>query len=159
MRVLNFAFTLTPNLKCLFKTHSLSNKHSWWKIRPLGNNSKWIPYKFHRSQLWPWQFDLEMWFSVTAHPLPTSTSCGKVYYMGENKWLGQGFWIYIYVFDLDLLLQKLGSRSLQPLTKTHSVDVSLIATKKEKICSWTSKWSWGDRMHDHCGPSALRDPN
>lgn len=28
--------------------------------------------------------------------------------------------IYIYVFDLDLLLQKLGSRSLQPLTKTHS---------------------------------------
>lgn len=40
--------------------------------------------------------------------------------------------IYIYVFDLDLLLQKLGSRSLQPLTKTHSVDVSLIATKKRK---------------------------
>lgn len=92
-------------------------------------------------------------------PLPTYTSCGKVYYMGENKWLGQGFWIYIYVFDLDLLLQKLGSRSLQPVTKTHSVDVSLIATKKEKICSWTSKWSRGDMMHDHCGPLALRDLN
>lgn len=98
MRVLNFAFTLTPNLKCLFKTHSLSNKHSWWKIRQLGKNSKWIPYKFHRGQLWPWHFDLEMWFSVTAHPLPTSASCGKVYYMGENKWLGQVFWIYIYIY-------------------------------------------------------------
>lgn len=97
MRVLNFAFTLTPNLKCLFKTHSLSNKHSWWKIRPSGKNSKWIPYKFHRGQLWPWQFDLEMWFSVTAHPLPTYTSCGKVFSMGENKWLGQGFWIHIYI--------------------------------------------------------------
>lgn len=40
--------------------------------------------------------------------------------------------LHINAFDLDLLIQKLGSRSLQPFTLTHSVDMSLIATKKRK---------------------------
>lgn len=140
MRVLNFAFTLTPNLKFQFKTHSLSNKHSWWKIGHWERTQS----EFHTS-FTEVSYDLDILTqkcdSVSLHtPYLLIHLVVKSFPWERINGQDKDFeYIYIYVFDLDLLLQKLGSRSLQPLTKIHSVDVSLIATKKEKICSWTSK--------------------
>lgn len=132
MRVLNFAFTLTPNLKFQFKTHSLSNKHSGWKIGHWERTQS----EFHTS-FTEVSYDLDILTqkcdSVSLHTpyllihlVVKSITWERI--NGQDK-----DFEYIYMsLTLTFCFRNLVQGHYNPLPK-HTLDVSLINKKRENM--------------------------